>query len=69
MNKQEKKEFIENLIEDVKTEILTKINQIPEDWNGVELRMYIADKFIKQSTVLNGDFKNHYIAACLANDL
>ena len=45
MSKREKEQFIKDLIGSVQTTILGKLDQIPEDWDGYELRLYIRDKF------------------------
>lgn len=44
MNKQEKIEFITGMMDMLKSEMLNKIDRIPEDWDGVELRWYTKDK-------------------------
>lgn len=45
MEKQRKIEFVNELINGMKAEIVGNIesNTIPADWDGVELREYIAD--------------------------
>ena len=45
MNVQDKKEFISQLIDNVKNDILNRVEAMPENWDGVELREYIKDKF------------------------
>jgi hypothetical protein len=40
-----KQKFIAELIDNVKREIITKVPQMPEEWDGIELRQYIADRF------------------------
>ncbi len=42
-NKQKK--FIREMIENVRKEILKRAKDIPEEWNGVELRWLIKDHF------------------------
>lgn len=44
MSKEEKAQFIENMYETLKTEALKKVELMPEDWEGWELRQFIADK-------------------------
>lgn len=44
MNREEKLEFIERALEDIKESIVRNIDKIPEDWNGIELRWLIKDK-------------------------
>ena len=70
MNKKEQKTFINELIDNVKAEILMKA--YPDHWNGIELRWLIAEKF--NQTVLSGytdkrkkrfrDFENE----CIVNN-
>jgi hypothetical protein len=45
MTREEKTEFIEDLIGNVHLSILAKLEQMPPEWDGIELRQYIADKF------------------------
>jgi hypothetical protein len=51
MTTKEKRVFINELIKNVKEEILSKVNTMPDDWEGIELRWYIADKF--SDTIMN----------------
>jgi hypothetical protein len=45
MTKKEKEIFINELIKNVKRGILEKIDSIPENWDGMELRMLVSDHF------------------------
>ncbi len=45
MNEEEKKVFIEDLITNVKKEIIKNVSKMPDNWNGTELRWYIKDHF------------------------
>lgn len=45
MNANERIQFIRELTANVTSEIIEKNNRLPDDWNGIELRQYIADKF------------------------
>lgn len=45
MDIQNKLTFISELIDNVRDEIIIKVGDMPEDWDGVELRWYIAEKF------------------------
>lgn len=40
---EEKKKFITELVESVKKEMLN--TNLPDNWDGIELRWFIADKF------------------------
>jgi hypothetical protein len=45
MDKRQKQKFIRDLIGGVQELVLMKVDQMPDDWDGHELRRYIADKF------------------------
>lgn len=45
MTKKEKEIFANELIENVRQDILKKIPLMPDAWDGIELREYIAEKF------------------------
>ena len=51
MRKEEKVEFIKDIIKAVKRQILSNLNMIPDDWNGIELRQYISDMYSKTIVV------------------
>jgi len=41
----EKLRFINDLTDNVKMDIVKNVKDMPEDWDGIELRWYIAEKF------------------------
>jgi hypothetical protein len=43
MNTNDKKQFINDLMDNTKESILAKVNAMPEEWDGNELRQYIVD--------------------------
>ena len=43
MTKQEKEKFIKTLMSNIQQQIITAITYMPENWDGHELRQYIAD--------------------------
>ena len=45
MSSKEKIDFINALIDNVRKNILEKVNEYPEEWDGVELRWLIKDHF------------------------
>lgn len=57
MNSKDKKRFITNLCNSVKLELISKIGKMPENWDGIELRELICDKF-KNETYLGNDKKS-----------
>lgn len=44
MNKKEQRQFIINICDNLKTNMLEKVDKIPENWDGYELRQYFVDK-------------------------
>jgi hypothetical protein len=42
---EEKKEFITTMCNNVRDEMLSKADKMPDYWDGKYLRLYIADKF------------------------
>ena len=50
MNKPEKRRFIRDLIANVQKDVLAKVDLMPAEWDGVELREYVAHKF-QESTL------------------
>lgn len=51
MNASEKHGFAVDLIDSVRDTILAAIPHMPEDWDGHELRHYIAAKFASQAYI------------------
>lgn len=45
MTKKDKRRFIRELIGSVKKTVLANVDKMPEEWDGIELREYVADKF------------------------
>lgn len=44
MTEQEKVRFINDLCDSIKKDILSNVPKMPEEWDGHELRQYIADR-------------------------
>jgi len=73
MTKKEKVKFINELVGNVKKDILKKVDQFPEEWDGIELRWYIKEQYAqvmwkdlyKTNSKRHGDFMNH----CIVNNL
>jgi len=43
MTKAEKKLFIKNFTKTFVDEFISKIDKVPEDWDGIEIRTWLAD--------------------------
>lgn len=48
MNQRQKKKFIRSLCESIHAELQSKVALMPEEWDGLELRELIADKFDRE---------------------
>jgi len=57
-----KKKFIKDLFSMMQETVLGKVGMMPDEWDGIELRQYIADKFTEQiSSSFSGKRKKDYI--------
>ena len=45
MTKTEKKRFIREFIGDIQKDVMAKVEKMPEEWDGIDLRFYIGSKF------------------------
>jgi hypothetical protein len=52
MHPTQKVKFIKELIRNVQADIIKNVGKMPDDWNGLELRLYVADKFAQGRYVL-----------------
>jgi hypothetical protein len=71
MNQSEQIQFIQNQMESIKRKIVDKIRdeQIPNEWNGFELRQYIADKCIEATANMGLSRKRKYNNEVLIRNL
>ena len=71
MNQKDKEIFINELCDSVKESIINKIEFMPNGWDGVELRQYIAERFngvvMKSSMTISR--KKSYNNTVLVNNL
>jgi hypothetical protein len=64
MNAKEKAEFIRNLTNSIRDELIGKTGQMPEEWDGHEIRELLAYKFTREKTdVVKGKRKKEYLKA------
>jgi hypothetical protein len=52
MTKAEKRKFIKDLTAAVARDAIAKIDRMPEEWDGHELRRYLADQFDREVSAL-----------------
>jgi len=45
MTKKHKKEFIKAVCNQLKDQLLDKLDDVPENWDGIELRRWIGDVY------------------------
>ena len=61
MNKREQKRFVRELIDSIKKDILkNKFNEIPKDWDGKQLRMYVSERFERAVMDHEGNWVKDY---------
>ena len=48
MTAPEKRRFIRELVSRTREELLKKVSMVPEEWNGIELRTFVADVFKRE---------------------
>ena len=65
----EQKQFVRDLVKSVQSEILENTFDMPSDWDGIELRQYIADKFSEQVFEMSGARKRNYKNAVIVTNL
>lgn len=72
MNLVQKDQFVHNILDSLKKSILEKVDRMPEDWDGFEIRQFIADyyedNFLDKSK-LTGSRKKDYINTCNTTNL
>jgi hypothetical protein len=49
MDQADKKKFIANLCDSVRDELVAKVEDMPDNWDGHELRQLIASKFNREA--------------------
>lgn len=45
MNKHDQAKLLESVLDNMKASLLTRVEHFPENWDGIEIRQYVADKF------------------------
>jgi hypothetical protein len=60
MNKPDKQQFIRDLVASVQRTVLEAVDHMPEEWDGIELRQYLADKFVDSTFNMNARRKRDY---------
>lgn len=74
MTKRQKRSIIRQLIAGRQRDILKAVDKMPDEWDGIELRAFIADKFNEEKawTVMNDNKSERARAfkiACLIRGL
>lgn len=45
MTRKEQERFVKELIANVQADLVSRVADVPEEWDGHELRQWIADRF------------------------
>ena len=62
MTKKDKKRFIGELTRSVTKTVLAKVNKMPEEWDGHELRQFLADHYQDCTSLIWKDYRSRYRA-------
>lgn len=54
------KRFVRELFASVQKDILDRVYDMPSDWDGIELRQYIADRFARETVKMEGARLRNY---------
>lgn len=60
MNKTKKRSFIKELCRSVEKDIVAKVDHMPEEWDGIELRQYIVEMFAREAVMTDPYHKKDY---------
>ena len=62
LTKKEKKRFVTDLTNSIKKSVIQSIHsgRVPENWDGIELRKYLADLFEANSVKIVGERLRQY---------
>lgn len=52
MNLRERVDFVHDLVDAVKRDVVDKADLMPDEWDGEELRRYLADRFERECNLL-----------------
>lgn len=71
MTRAEQRKFVNELIANVRKELMEKMPNVPEDWDGHELREWIADTFKQCSFTLRQQKRRYrdYVNAVSVHNL
>lgn len=71
MKAYEQTEFVESLMKNIGDKVTSEIHsgKIPKNWDGIELREYLADAFGQESGYISGARKREYKNTKIANNL
>lgn len=50
MDKNQKRKFVRDLTASIQTTVLASVEKMPENWDGHQIRVYLADKFRDAAT-------------------
>jgi hypothetical protein len=69
VNASEKRKFIRDLTAAVRDDLLKKVKNMPQEWDGIELRQRLADKFANEVFEMTAKRKRAYRSEVATKDL
>jgi hypothetical protein len=59
MTRKEQYELTAELIDRVRKDIINRLDKVPEKWDGIELRLFVADHFIAATAGISKKHKRY----------
>jgi hypothetical protein len=70
MKKIDQKRIVRELLAGLRESLLADLHKVPETWDGIELRQWVADRARAQtSKTLKGKRHTEYLADCAVRNL
>lgn len=52
MDLRQRVDFVHDLVDAIKRDVVDRADRMPDDWDGEELRRYVADRFEGETNIL-----------------
>lgn len=71
MDNTNKVDFVKSLCDSIKLEIISKIEsgKIPDNWDGIELRQLLSEKFQRETYKMDRKRKKDYANSIVCNNI
>jgi len=70
MNKQDQQRIVDEIFESAMHDIVGKLPRFPDDWNGIQIRRYIAEHIhINYTAPMSPAMRKQFEKDCLSNGI